>query len=553
MIHVLRNTLRVLTKKEKNRFNTGIILNFLVSIVDIGSLVILLFIINFYTQPNNRVELSFLPHWLLNRSSPLLIAVFFVLFSAKNFAAFLVFRSQYRFVYQVANRLSQDKLLSFFRGGYIDYISIDSASHVRRISYQPTDFCQHVVGGMQQIIIESMLVLLTITAIIFFNPELFLLLFVILLPPITMVFFILKKRLQSGSMQVKTNSERSLQYLHEALNSYVESNIYNRKSFFVSRYSIYQHRFNKYLSDSMIVQSMPHRIIEVFAVLGLFILIGVKQGTAATGTSSLVTIGAFMAAAYKIIPGIVRILNLSGQIRTYEFILKDLLSTQPIIESEKYMAASKIECVEFRNVGFSFSGRPMVYKLQFCLKKGDLLGITGKSGEGKTTMLNLLLGFLTPEDGEILINNRVADSADRQQFWPSISYVKQDTFLLHDTILQNITLEEANHDCNRLNYAIEASGLKEIIAYPEGLQKVITENGKNISGGQRQRIAIARALYKNTDMVILDEPFNELDESSEVVLLEHFKQLAHTGKLVILITHNKKSLSYCNKIISLDE
>ena len=79
------------------------------------------------------------------------------------------------------------------------------------------------------------------------------------------------------------------------------------------------------------------------------------------------------------------------------------------------------------------------------------------------------------------------------------------------------------------------------------------ENGKNISGGQQQRIAIARALYKNADLVLLDEPFNELDEESEISLLEHFQDLAQKGKLIILITHNKKSLSYCNKIISLDE
>jgi len=81
---------------------------------------------------------------------------------------------------------------------------------------------------------------------------------------------------------------------------------------------------------------------------------------------------------------------------------------------------------------------------------------------------------------------------------------------------------------------------------------MIAENGKNISGGQRQRIAIARALYKAADLIILDEPFNELDEASEIALLTHFRQQAQNGKMVILITHNKQSLSFCNKIVSLD-
>ena len=89
--------------------------------------------------------------------------------------------------------------------------------------------------------------------------------------------------------------------------------------------------------------------------------------------------------------------------------------------------------------------------------------------------------------------------------------------------------------------------------FPEGLNKIITENGKNISGGQQQRVAIARALYKNADLILLDEPFNELDEASETVLLEHFRALAKQGKMVIMITHDKESLGYCNKTISLDE
>jgi ABC-type bacteriocin/lantibiotic exporter with double-glycine peptidase domain len=97
------------------------------------------------------------------------------------------------------------------------------------------------------------------------------------------------------------------------------------------------------------------------------------------------------------------------------------------------------------------------------------------------------------------------------------------------------------------------SGLQSLVdADPEGLDKVITEGGGNISGGQRQRIMIARALYKSAGVIILDEPFNQLDEGSEHSLLTHFVQLAREGKLIILITHNKKSLSFCNKIVSLE-
>jgi ABC-type bacteriocin/lantibiotic exporter with double-glycine peptidase domain len=143
----------------------------------------------------------------------------------------------------------------------------------------------------------------------------------------------------------------------------------------------------------------------------------------------------------------------------------------------------------------------------------------------------------------------VSDRRDHNTFWPVISYVKQQPFLIHDSILKNIVLDETNYNEKRLAEVIEISGLKSI---PGGISKTVAENGKDLSGGQRQRIAIARALYKNADLFILDEPFNELDELSETRLLQHFKDLSRKGKMVILITHNKNSLAFCDRIISLN-
>ncbi|MEI9943384.1 MAG: ATP-binding cassette domain-containing protein [Chitinophagaceae bacterium] len=162
--------------------------------------------------------------------------------------------------------------------------------------------------------------------------------------------------------------------------------------------------------------------------------------------------------------------------------------------------------------------------------------------------------FLRPGSGEVVINDRIIANEDLKNFWPAIAYVRQQTFLIHDTILKNITLSEDTYDQNKLQCAIEASGLSEFIQQsPDGLTQMITENGKNISGGQQQRIALARAFYKNADLILLDEPFNELDDLSVTSFLEYFRELSAKGKMIVMITHDKKNLLYCNKIISLDE
>ena len=115
-------------------------------------------------------------------------------------------------------------------------------------------------------------------------------------------------------------------------------------------------------------------------------------------------------------------------------------------------------------------------------------------------------------------------------------------------------MEEETLDVKALETAIQISGVNNIVSGThDSLNKLISENGKNISGGQQQRIVLARAVYNNADLILLDEPFNELDEGSEYSLLDYFKQLANSGKIIVLITHNKKSLGLCNKIISLDE
>jgi ABC-type multidrug transport system fused ATPase/permease subunit len=540
---------------------TLMLLDIVISIADIAFLALLLFIVRVYTDPHAGVgRLSVLATWFTGPKALLSVAIFFLLFSTKNVLGFLIFRAQCRFLNRVASRISRQRLLNYLEGNYSAYTDVDSSVHIREISYHPLDFCQHVLGGMQQMVTQSVLIILSVTGILLYNAQLFLLLFVILLPPLVAVFYWIRKKLRGARSNARTSSERSLQHLQEAITGFVESNVYHRNEIFLDRFMTYQQQFNKYVTDQMIVQGLPARMIEIFALLGIVILIAVSQWSTHGQGSSVITIGVFMAAAYKIIPGIVKMLSLSGQVQSYAFTVGGLAESRPSTGAQAATAPAKghpqsgIQSVQFKSVRFSFAGRRILNAQHLDVAPGDFLGIAGPSGRGKTTVLNILLGFLTPDQGEVLINGEVTDPATRQRYWRHISYVKQQPFLIHDTIRNNVTLNGHQPREKELQDAIRLSGLDSLIAtFPEKEHKMIMESGKNISGGQRQRIAIARALYKPADLIILDEPFNELDEASERRLLCHFRYLAQHGKMVILITHNKQSLAYCNKIISLDE
>lgn len=527
----------------------------LISIADIGSLILLLALIQLYTatsQTGPGSSLYTAGKYLMDIHYLFPILLFLVLFLLKNALAYFAVKMQYHYVYRIASRISLSNMRSYLNGSYTDYVQTDPSVSMHRISNLPVQFCHYLLAGLQQMFTEFTVTAVAILAILIFNAKLFLLLLAIIIPPLLIAAYVTRKKLKTARLQVKDNAEKSTQYLQEALQGYIESNIFNKKGFFTNRYAVHQQRLNNYLAQLQISQALPSRFIEIFAVAGLLILIMVNKYADHT-TTEIVNIGAFMAAAYKIIPGITRIAALSAQMRTYAFTLNDISADTEVVTEPYNHIHEKISSIEFKDVSFSYKDNEILNHFNMQVQAGDLLGISSASGKGKTTLINILLGFLKPDSGQVLINEVILGADERKQYWKDITYVKQQHFLIHDTILHNITLEEEHYDETRFNKAIAAAGLGMFInSFPEGINKVISDNGKNISGGQRQRIALARALYRNTAVILLDEPFSELDQDSERGILQYLQSLTAEGKIVILITHNPASLQYCTKTISVN-
>ena len=529
------------------------VLDVIISALDIAFLGAMVLVINFYISNARLPYLSFLPSSLANQNSILLAGLFFVLFGIKNIIAYWISASEYRFIYGVASRLSKRNIYHYLREDYLKYVNIDSSAHIYKITQQPIEFSTYILTNLQQIVTQSVLVLFTVIAILIYRTSLFLLLFLLLTPAVAILGWILKSRLKRIRQNIKRTSTETLKTLKEALAGYVESNIYDKDEFFVDRYIKQQEQLNHNIQTQQILQSLPSRLIEIFAVFGFFILIVINKWSAPGAAVDLLTIGIFVAAAYKIIPGIVKILNSAGQMKTYEFVLSDLAAIVPK-ENAAIRSGEHIKSIRLDKIHFGYNSQPILAGIDLEANSGDFIGISSGSGRGKTTLIHLLLGFIAQQDGIFSINGHIQTAADRRNYWNRISYIKQQPFLIHDTIARNIALQEDGFDERKLNDVTAISGLDGLLAqYPEGINFLVTENGKNLSGGQRQRLMLARALYHDFDLLILDEPFGELDQESENLILEKLQQIAAQGKMILFITHNKSSLAYCNKIISIDE
>lgn len=526
----------------------------LISALDIAFLGLTVLVINFYVKNSAVPYTSWLPPSLSNQNSTLLIALFFILFGIKNLIGYWIASARYRFIYKVASRLSEKGIRQYLKRDYLNFVNIDSSVYIRKISQEPIEFSHYILTNFQQIISQSVLVVFALAAIVWYHATLFLLLFMLLTPAIALLGWILKRRYDNVRRNIKQTSADTLKNLKEALSGYIESHIYGKDDFFVDRYYRQQRQLNHYICTQQSLQYLPSRLIEVFAILGFFILIVINKWSAHTPAIDLLTISIFMAAAYKIIPGIVKIINSAGQMKTYEFVLDDLLKDNQSSDAKTTRQPDKIHSISLEKIHHRYNGRPVLDGVCLDMNSGDFLGLSAESGRGKTTLINILLGFIGQGEGIVVINDQVSNATDRQAWHSRISYIKQQPFLLHDTIRNNITLQEDGCDEMRLQEVIAKCRLCGLInQYPEGLNRLITENGKNLSGGQRQRIMLARALYHDFDLLIMDEPFGEMDLQSENEILESLKQLTKEGKMILFITHNKAGLSFCDKIVSLDD
>jgi len=551
---ILSGIWAILNGRERVALGKLILFDLVIGILDIAFLGLLLVIINFYTKNAALQKLAFIPAALLNPKSLWLIGVFLALFALKNWFGFAGLKSQHHFFYRVASRLSRRNMMHYFRNSYSLFVTTDSSVFVRNISQQPIEFSSYILTNVQQVVSQVILIFFTVCAILLYHPTLFLLLFLLLSPPVVLLAWLIRRKLKKIRSELKISSEKKLQHLHESLAGFVESNMYDKDEFFTNRFYQYQKQLDDNIAIQQTLQSLPSRLMEIFAVLGFLILIAVNQLSTNAPAVDLLTIGIFMAAAYKIIPGIIKILNCAGQIKTYQFTLTDLLLPDTeATDADAVTPAEDIHSIKFDQVYFKHQDHDVLNGLSFQLNRSDFAGISAPSGTGKTTIINLLLGFLEPDEGSIFLNDKKVNVNTLKASRQKISYVKQQPFFINDSVLKNITLSDDSYVRAKLDEVIAFCGIDRLLdKYPEGLEKRITENGNNISGGQRQRIALARALYHPFDVLILDEPFSEMDDESEKEILLQLQGLAETGKIILFITHNKRSISYCNKTFSLD-
>ncbi len=233
--------------------------------------------------------------------------------------------------------------------------------------------------------------------------------------------------------------------------------------------------------------------------------------------------------------------------------MEDLFST---FEEKPTAGLSFEKEIAISNLSYTYpEGKRVLKEFDCTIRKGEYIGIRGSSGIGKSTLFNLLLGFLKPDGGEIRIDGVLLSAENRKLWHRRIGYVPQGVFILDGTLAENVALGCCDISKEKVKRILRQVRLDEWVdELPLGIDTLLGESGARLSGGQKQRVGIARALYKEADILLLDEATSALDTATECEINEMICGLRndYRGLTVLSIAHRESSLAFCNRIITLN-
>src|SRR5574344_2017375 len=373
---------------------------------------------------------------------------------------------------------------------------------------------------------------------------------------------ILKKQLVESSKDLLLTSQKGNDQVIENISYLRDIKILSAENEFNIRYKAIQEDSINALVKNNFLNSVPPYIMEILIVTALLILAAIISIQNQNDASALVASYAVVVAAiFRISPALNRVQTSINAINGSRGLVK-LMNTQYEIYDGLKLDENNFEIVkipefeatiEFKNVSFSYENEKILKNINFEIKKGEFIGITGTSGAGKSTLANLISGILTPDEGEILLDGRPVTEKDFYGFRKILGYVPQEIHMLDGSIKENICMRVAKEKINdeKVKQTIKQACLEDVVdKYKDGINAKVFVGENGLSQGQKQRIAIARAIYKNAKILLFDEATSSLDVETENKIVE-ILQKTKGEKTIISIAHRLSTLKNCDRLIFL--
>lgn len=553
-------------KDEKKKFLSIFFIIFAISLVDVlsvGATIPFLLALTHTTESSNYVVDFLIQNPIFSTSENLILHTFFIVlffFILKTiFVFYLIYYKNniFRFFFiSLSNRIMR----SYMFAPYEKFIEINSSKMINSLNKEIELLINGAINPFIILILEA----ITIFFILCFAAYLNIFLFLILTFFVIFLIFFFKisfgSKLKSLGIERLNNQQLVQQNLIQGFHGIKDIKLLNKEDFFIRKFSEKIEKIGKLTMLYNFFSEIPRYLIELFVVilLGIFIFYFLLSNT----TSILIFLGIFGVIAIKLLPSLNRISISINSIKYYSPVAIGLLNDLKLgckdNKDKEYENLIKIDFYKFeaKNIEFFYKNNQKIFSdLNFVIKKYDYVGIFGESGAGKTTFIDLFTGLINVNSGKIIINE-ILNLEDIKKSWQNIiGYVPQFSYFTEESIYNNIAF---GIDDKKINYQLVEElvvlvGLNSFVKnLPQGCNTKIIDRGLNLSGGQKQKIAIARALYKDPQILIFDEATNSLDNLAEqeiVTLINEIKK----NKTIIHISHNLSLFKNCSKILEVKE
>jgi ABC-type multidrug transport system fused ATPase/permease subunit len=539
-----------------------IFLIFFSSILEFFSIGIIIPIIFYFANPSTETtillsnsflisfNLEFEREYFLKYLLFIILLFFFIRFLFLNYLSFKL----HAFIGSCNQLIKENLLKIYITKNYSWHTNNNKTKFIHLLNQDVDNFCLNSLFGFMFIVSELFLFTGIISFLLFYNSKIFFYLLILSFFFFPTLYYFTKKFSFTLGKKVMDRSSQILIDINEGLSGIKELILYGwGEKIKIS----FKEKISKLIKDMALFNSLQEisRYTLEFSAVIIFILFIFFLNFESDNLTSIITIGLFATAIFRIMPLLNRISTYSQRLRfglsAGDKILKFYQDTANIMTIKKNMDFKNY--ISLENVDFKFdkSNKNLLNNVNIEIKKNELIGIIGDNGSGKTTITNIIMGLLDPTKGSILVDN-VNIIKNNLSISDSIGFVPQNFFSFDSTLINNIVFFEKKINFKNLKFALKNSLLlKSIFEKKLSLKTVLGNNSLKISGGQLQRVNIARALYRNPKLLILDEPTSSIDNYSKD-LFEKILINLKDKMSVIIITHNLKSKDIFDKIYKVE-
>ena len=444
---------------------------------------------------------------------------------------------------------------------YSVHVSRNSSEVINGIITKTQTVSKGVFGPILNLISTSVTIIGIIAVLLLINVTVTLTAFIGFGSLYLIVMYLTRRNLRENSQHIAEKSDLMVKSLQEGLEGIREVLINNNQQFYTELYRSSDLQMRRASWRNEMIYSSPRfgmegvgiSIVAIFAYSATLNLGGIDQ--------FLPILGAFVLGAQKLLPAIQKAYASYSRVKGSKYSLQDVITLLdqplPVFDNEQSLAYFPYEnSIELKNLSFRYSEEsPWILKnINLEIPKGSVVGVVGTTGCGKSTLLDLIMGLLPPSKGEVKVDNVSLKAHNKRSWQAHISNVPQHIYLSDGTIEENIAFglpsDEIDHE--RVLEAAKKAQLSDLIEnWGKGYQTLVGERGTRLSGGQRQRVGLARAFYKQTDVLILDEATSALDDETELAVMDSIENFDEE-LTVVIIAHRITTLKSCDMIIKLN-